>query len=106
MVPGTVREYGVRMRALWHGLVLADSDSTREADGYVYFPRDAVRMDLLQAVARTAADRRCPHGVQFYDVVEGGRRAPRCAWSYESPGPALRHVAQWIGFQDEVEVGA
>jgi uncharacterized protein (DUF427 family) len=94
------------MRALWHGQVLADSERTLEVDGYVYFPRDAVRMELLRAAPKTDGDRACPHGVQFYDVVDGPRRGERQAWSYEKPGPRMRAVDQWLGFWDEVEVVA
>ena len=92
------------MRATWKGQVLADSDRTIEVDGYVYFPRDAVRMDLLRAAPKTAADQQCPHGVQFYDVVAGKQTAARNAWSYEKPGAAMRKIDRWIGFWDEVEI--
>jgi uncharacterized protein (DUF427 family) len=44
------------MQAFWRGQVIADSDRTVEVDGYRYFPRDSVRMDLLAAAPRTARD--------------------------------------------------
>jgi uncharacterized protein (DUF427 family) len=94
------------MRAIWNGLVLAESEATREVGGYVYFPRASVRMDLLRAAARTTSDDECPHGVQFYDVVDGARSAPRNAWSYERPGAGMREIERWLGFWDEVEVVA
>ena len=63
------------MKATWRGKVIAESDDTLEVGGYRYFPRDAVRMDLLEVAPKTARDLECPHGVQFYDVVEGGVRS-------------------------------
>jgi len=45
------------MKAIWHGQVIADSGRTREVDGYWYFPRDEVRMDLLRAAPMTPDDR-------------------------------------------------
>jgi uncharacterized protein (DUF427 family) len=92
------------VRALWNGTVLADSERTVEVDGYVYFPREAVRMDLLRAAPKTAGDRQCPHGVQFFDVAGEGRTAVRNAWSYERPGERMRRIDRWIGFWDEVEI--
>lgn len=92
------------MRAVWNGQVLADSKQTIEVDGYVYFPRSAVRMEWLHASPKSPADQRCPHGVQFYDVVHGSRKSPRAAWSYEKPGAVLQRIDGWIGFWDEVEV--
>jgi uncharacterized protein (DUF427 family) len=94
------------MRALWHGRVLADSERTVEVDGYVYFPRETVRMDLLRAARKSTGDLQCPHGVQFFDVSDGHRTAARNAWSYEQPGARMRPVDHWIGFWDEVEVAS
>jgi len=92
------------MKAIWHGQVIAESDQTREVGGYQYFPRDAVRMELLQLTPKTASDLECPHGVQFYDVVENGTRSPRAAWSYEAPKPTMKQVDHWIGFWEDVEI--
>lgn len=82
------------MKALWHGKTIAESDATLDVGGYRYFPRETVRMDLLEIAPKTARDLECPHGVQFYDVVEGSRRSARAAWSYEAPQPRMKPVDQ------------
>lgn len=92
------------MKAVWQGKVIAESDRMLEVDGYHYFPREAVRMDLLKQTPRTGSDLQCPHGVQFYDVVEGGARSPRAAWSYEAPQARMQPVDHWIGFWEDVSV--
>jgi len=92
------------MKAIWRGQVIAQSDRTLEVGGYRYFPRDSVRMDLLQATPKTESDLECPHGVQFYDVAENGTRSERAAWSYLSPRPQMKQVDHWIGFWEDVEV--
>src|SRR5262245_58542730 len=58
-----------QMKAIWHGQVIAESDRTLEIDGYRYFPRESVRMDLLHVTPKTQSDLACPHGVQFYDLA-------------------------------------
>lgn len=93
------------MKATWRGRVIAESERTLEVAGYRYFPRDTVRMDLLQRAPRTARDLECPHGVQFYDIVEGAARTDRGAWSYEAPRASMQHVDHWIGFWEDVEIG-
>ncbi|MGH7003792.1 MAG: DUF427 domain-containing protein [Alphaproteobacteria bacterium] len=93
------------MKAIWHGNVIAESERTLEVGGYRYFPREAVRMDLLKMAAKTASDLECPHGVQFYDVVIDGARHERAAWSYESPRPSMAQVAGRFGFWQDVQVG-
>ena len=92
------------MKAIWRGQVVAESDRTLEVGGYQYFPRETVRMDLLQRAPKTQKDLACPHGVQFYDVVEGAARSERAAWSYEAPRASMKQIDRWIGFWEDVEV--
>jgi len=91
-------------RATWHGKTIAESDRTLEVGGYIYFPRETVRMDLLKVTPKTPSDLECPHGVQFYDVVLNGERHPRNAWIYERPQPAMKAVTDRVGFWENVKV--
>ena len=86
------------MKAMVDGQLVADSNDVIECKGYQYFPPDSVRVDWLERVEKTADDRACPHGVQFYDVVVGGRRHNRAAWCYEAPRPEMRQVGGRFGF--------
>jgi uncharacterized protein (DUF427 family) len=92
------------MKAMLEDRIVAESDDTVEAAGYVYFPRSAVRMEWLEKAPKTESDRACPHGVQFYDVVVNGARRPRAAWSYEAPQPRMKAVAGRFGFWEDVKV--
>lgn len=93
------------MKATWRGRVIADSDRTLDVGGYRYFPRESVRMELLRPAPKSGDDKVCPHGVQFYDVVEGSESSPRAAWSYEKPGASMKNVDHWLGFWEDVEIG-
>ena len=89
------------MRAVIEDLVIAESDDIVEQGGYAYFPGTGVKLDWLEKAAKTASDLACPHGVQFYDVVIGGRRYRRAAWRYEAPRPSMSHVAGRFSFWNE-----
>jgi len=93
------------MKATLDGRVLAASEDIVTHDGHHYFPAAAVRAEWLEKAAKTESDRACPHGVQFYDVVIGGARHARAAWSYEAPRPALRQLGGRFGFWEDVQVG-
>jgi uncharacterized protein (DUF427 family) len=69
------------MKAIWRGQVIAESQAPK-----------------------TPRDLECPHGVQFYDLAEGGTRSPRAAWSYEKPLEKMKSIDRWIGFWEDVEV--
>ena len=45
------------MKATWRGRVVAESERTLDVDGYVYFSRETVRMELLRASPATPDDR-------------------------------------------------
>lgn len=93
------------MKAIWNGKAIAESDRTEEVHGYSYFPRESVRMELLQKSPKSESDLECPHGVQFYDVVDGKHVAERAAWSYEKPSNGtMKKIGHWVSFWDDVEV--
>ena len=93
------------MKATVDGRVLAESTDIVERGGYHYFPRAAVRLEWLEKTPRTAEDLKCPHSVQFYDVVVDGARHPRAAWIYEAPQGAMKPTADRVGFWQDVAVG-
>lgn len=90
------------MKATWNGKILAESGQTIEVSGYHYFPPVAVRTEMLHRAPKTPHDLECPHGVQFYDLVDGETRGERLAWSYETPRAAMQQVRHWIGFWRDV----
>ena len=92
------------MKASIDGKVVAQSDDIVVAHDCQYFPRSSVRMDWLEKTEKTADDLKCPHGVQFYDVVVDGKRHKRAAWLYERPRPEMTQVADRFGFWEDVEV--
>jgi len=93
------------MKATVDNRVVAESSDIVERDGYHYFPRAAVKLEWLEKTARTAEDLKCPHAVQFYDVVVDGRRHARAAWIYEAPQGAMKPTADRVGFWQDVKVG-
>ncbi len=92
------------MKAILNGHEIASSDDIVETGGYQYFPPSAVHLEWLEKSPKTDSDRACPHGVQFYDVVEGGTKSPRAAWSYEAPQTKMKSVDHWVGFWEDVTV--
>lgn len=93
------------MKAIWRGHVIASSDKTIEVYGYRYFPRESVQMNFLRGSPKTADDKMCPNGVQFYDLADGGEASERAAWSYELPSEeGLKPIGRWLGFWKDVKL--
>jgi len=86
--------------ASWNGVVLAESDDIVTVEGNAYFPREALRDDVLRASDTHTV---CPWKgtASYYDVVIDGERNADAAWYYPSPKDAAAeikdHVAFWHG---------
>ncbi len=92
-------------KAIWKGVVLADSDRCEVVEGNQYFPPDAVKREFL---APSAMQTVCSWKgtASYYDVVVDGERNPDAAWYYADPKPAARQIKDYIAFWHGVKVEA
>ncbi len=91
------------MKAIWQGVVLAESDDCVVVDGYTYFPREAVRSEFLKP---SDTKSRCfwKGTASYYDVEVNGKQNRDAAWEYREPSPAAQMVKGRIGFWRGVQV--
>lgn len=91
------------LRAVWNGVVLAESSETVRVEGNHYFPRDSVRLDHLVA---SSSHTLCPWKglASYYSVIANGQRNENAAWYYPHPSPLARRVKDCIAFWNGVEV--
>ena len=89
--------------ATWNGVVIAESDDVVTVEGNAYFPRAAVRDDVLRPSATHAA---CPwKGTASYFGLEvDGQQNPDAAWYYPEPKDAAKEIAGRVAFWKGVEV--
>jgi uncharacterized protein (DUF427 family) len=85
--------------AIWNGVVIADApaDQVEVVEGNVYFPRSAVRMDLL-AESTTHTVCSWKGTASYYHVVVDGKTNRDAAWYYPDPKPEAAAVADRIAF--------
>jgi uncharacterized protein (DUF427 family) len=92
------------MRAVWNGVVLAESDETVVVEGNDYFPPSSLNRTYLQESRKHTT---CPWKGQasYYDIVVNGDTNRDGAWYYPAPKPAASqikdHVAFWKGVRVE-----
>jgi uncharacterized protein (DUF427 family) len=91
-------------RAVWNGVVLAETSRPVLLEGNVYFPPEDVRGEYL---TRTRVWSLCPWKglARYYTVTAAGQVNKNAAWYYPHPSPLARriknHVAFWHGVQVE-----
>lgn len=91
------------MKAIWNGVVVAESDDTVVVEGNHYFPADSVRDDLLRPSGTTTV---CPwKGTASYKGIEvDGQVNADAAWYYPEPKDAAREITGRYAFWKGVEV--
>ncbi|MDQ3632511.1 MAG: DUF427 domain-containing protein [Actinomycetota bacterium] len=86
------------MRATWKGKIIAESDDTVVVDGRHYFPRSAVRTELLSPSQKTTVCR-SKGTANYFTVTVDGQENADSAWTYSSPkDEAVKdRIAFWNG---------
>lgn len=93
----------MKMRAMWNGRVLAESDQTIVIEGNHYFPPDAVERALLTPSRTHTA---CPwKGMAgYYSVEVDGAVNADAAWFYPDPKPEATRIRDYVAFWHGVKV--
>ena len=90
-------------KAVWNGMVLAESARYEVVDGNVYFPPDTVKREFLRD-----SDHHTVCGwkgtASYYDVVVDGKVNKAAAWYYPEVKPAAAQVKGFIAFWRGVTV--
>ena len=85
------------MKAIYKGVVLAESDQTVVIEGNHYFPPDSVNREYLQASDLTTT---CPWKGKssYYNISAGGEVATNAAWYYPQPKEAAAEIKDHVAF--------
>ena len=91
------------MKAVWKGVVIAESQDTVVVEGNHYFPLDAVNAALLEPSTHTSV---CPWKgtASYYTLIVDGDRNVNAAWFYPQPKPAANEIKGRVAFWKGVTV--
>jgi uncharacterized protein (DUF427 family) len=90
-------------KAVWQGVVLAESETYELVEGNVYFPPDSVNREALVA---SPSQTHCPWkgDASYYSVVVGDQTLEDGAWYYPAPFDKAAHIKDHVAFWKGVEV--
>lgn len=91
------------VKAVWNGVVLAESDQTIVVEGNHYFPPEAIKWDYFTP---SETHTTCPwKGVaSYYTVQVNGQSNRDAAWYYPETKPAAANIKGRIAFWRGVRV--
>ena len=89
--------------ATWNGVVIAESDDIVTVEGNAYFPREAVREDVLRPSDHHSF---CPWKgtASYYDLEVDGKVNREAVWYYPTPKDAAKEITGRVAFWHGVEV--
>ncbi len=92
------------VKAIWNGVILAESDDTVVVEGNHYFPVSAIRAELFKPSGTTSV---CSwKGLAgYHSLLVGGKENRDAAWYYADPKPAAANIKDRIAFWKGVRVG-
>ncbi len=93
-------------KAIFDGVVIAESDDVRQVEGISYFPVDSVKPGVLVDSATTS---RCiwKGKARYWHVESDDDTAFDAAFAYEAPWPLARKlVTDRVGFWKDVQIEA
>jgi uncharacterized protein (DUF427 family) len=91
------------MKALWNGVILAESNDTVVVEGNHYFPVASLHRQFFQD---------SPHHTEcgwkgtasYYHIAVDGKVNENAAWYYPAPKPAAQQIAGRVAFWKGVQV--
>lgn len=91
------------MKAVWKGVVIAESEDTVVVEGNHYFPMDALDRNYIETSSYTSV---CSWKgtANYYSINVGGDFNENAAWYYATPKDAASHIQGRVAFWKGVEV--
>ncbi|MFQ5694637.1 MAG: DUF427 domain-containing protein [Terriglobia bacterium] len=92
-------------KAIWEGVVLAESNDTVVVEGNHYFPPESLKREHLEASGQTSI---CPWKgtASYYDIEVNGKVNRGAAWCYPEPKQAAQQIKDRVAFWKGVKVEA
>lgn len=90
-------------KAMFDGVVLAESDRTQTVEGNTYFPPESINREHFRDSDRHTV---CSWKgtASYYDVVVGNREVKNAAWYYPQPKEAASRIKDYVAFYGMVKI--
>ena len=91
------------MKAIWNGVVLAESNDTIVIENNHYFPPSSINMEFFKS---SNLNTFCPWKGEayYYDVEVGGEINENSAWYYPKAKDLAKGIEGYVAFWKGVEV--
>jgi uncharacterized protein (DUF427 family) len=92
------------VKAVWNGVVIAESDDTVIVEGNHYFPESSVKREYLTFSNHRTSDP-WKGQARYHSLLVNGELNPDAVWTYPEPSDAAAHIKGRLAFWKGVQVG-
>jgi uncharacterized protein (DUF427 family) len=91
------------MKAIWNGVVIAESDDTVVVEGNHYFPPESLKKEYTSFSNHRSS---CVWKGQarYLSLLVNGEMNPDAVWYYPDPLPAAENIRGRVAFWKDVKV--
>lgn len=93
----------MKIKAMWNGQIIAESEHTEIVDRNHYFPMDSINKEFFK---KTSHNTTCPWKGEaaYYNVVVKGKINENAAWYYPNPSEAAKNIKNYVAFWRGIEI--
>jgi uncharacterized protein (DUF427 family) len=90
-------------KAIWNGVVLAESEQTEMVEGNHYFPPNTINREYFKESSHHTI---CPWKgkASYYTIEVDGQKNENAAWYYPNPKNAANNIKDHVAFWHGVKV--
>jgi uncharacterized protein (DUF427 family) len=90
-------------RAIWNGVVVAESPTVETVEGNAYFPPETLKREYVEDSAKHTV---CgwKGTASYYTLVVNGARNVDAAWYYPDPKPPAAKIKGMVAFWRGVKI--
>jgi uncharacterized protein (DUF427 family) len=91
------------MKAIWNGVVVAESDDTVVVEGNHYFPKESIACEyFVDSTKQTVCGWKGT--ASYFTLTVDGQQNVDAAWYYPEPKDAAKEIAGRVAFWKGVQV--
>ena len=90
-------------KAVWNGVVLAETEAFEEWNGNIYFPASSVKREFIkESVTKSTCPRRGT--AHYFNLEVDGEVNKDAAWTYSDPREMTLKIKGYFAFWSGVQV--
>lgn len=90
-------------KAIWNGVVIAESDNCEMVEGNHYFPQNAINQEYFKP-SNTHTTCSWKGVASYYTIVVNGEENKDAAWYYPTPKDKAANIKNYVAFWRGVKV--